>query len=434
MKIRIYQSLQKLMQKSFLSVVQETLVALFPFALIGSGAQMVLKTMFSDDGFFANIFYFGDWMPDWLYRGCQAALFAVNQVTISLFGLLVVYEAAKYTARRYHRDAQMAGMTGIITLLLVSFRYDKFSMAKAVSNFNWSLLGGQSLLLAFGIGYGIGQLYRWLAIPRDYQQNHQLISSDDRSFLAIRPLIVAATIAVAISFLLNFGSLNTLLRSGFDSLVNVGENDNQLWLVILTKMLMAVVDWVGLGTANTANIMITGASFEENLNYALQHGSAWNVPHPLLGGSLYNSFANFGGHGALLALLVAILIAGRRQDYHRVARWTLIPTLFNSSFAAMVGIPVLMNPLLFLPAIFLPTLNMLIAALAITIHLIPATPYPVLVGTPGPLVSFIATNGNWWVLLFTIGLFILDVWIYLPFVRMLDQWPRQYHEEVSQHD
>lgn len=284
MKIRIYQSLQKLMQKSFLSVVQETLVALFPFALIGSGAQMVLKTMFSDDGFFANIFYFGDWMPDWLYRGCQAALFAVNQVTISLFGLLVVYEAAKYTARRYHRDAQMAGMTGIITLLLVSFRYDKFSMAKAVSNFNWSLLGGQSLLLAFGIGYGIGQLYRWLAIPRDYQQNHQLISSDDRSFLAIRPLIVAATIAVAISFLLNFGSLNTLLRSGFDSLVNVGENDNQLWLVILTKMLMAVVDWVGLGTANTANIMITGASFEENLNYALQHGSAWNVPHPLLGG------------------------------------------------------------------------------------------------------------------------------------------------------
>lgn len=422
------------MQKSFLSVVQETLVALFPFALIGSGAQMVLKTMFSDDGFFANIFYFGDWMPDWLYRGCQAALFAVNQVTISLFGLLVVYEAAKYTARRYHRDAQMAGMTGIITLLLVSFRYDKFSMAKAVSNFNWSLLGGQSLLLAFGIGYGIGQLYRWLAIPRDYQQNHQLISSDDRSFLAIRPLIVAATIAVAISFLLNFGSLNTLLRSGFDSLVNVGENDNQLWLVILTKMLMAVVDWVGLGTANTANIMITGASFEENLNYALQHGSAWNVPHPLLGGSLYNSFANFGGHGALLALLVAILIAGRRQDYHRVARWTLIPTLFNSSFAAMVGIPVLMNPLLFLPAIFLPTLNMLIAALAITIHLIPATPYPVLVGTPGPLVSFIATNGNWWVLLFTIGLFILDVWIYLPFVRMLDQWPRQYHEEVSQHD
>ena len=434
MKIRIYQSLQKLMQKSFLSVVQETLVALFPFALIGSGAQMVLKTMFSDDGFFANIFYFGDWMPDWLYRGCQAALFAVNQVTISLFGLLVVYEAAKYTARRYHRDAQMAGMTGIITVLLVSFRYDKFSMAKAVSNFNWSLLGGQSLLLAFGIGYGIGQLYRWLAIPRDYQQNHQLISSDDRSFLAIRPLIVAATIAVAISFLLNFGSLNTLLRSGFDSLVNVGENDNQLWLVILTKMLMAVVDWVGLGTANTANIMITGASFEENLNYALQHGSAWNVPHPLLGGSLYNSFANFGGHGALLALLVAILIAGRRQDYHRVARWTLIPTLFNSSFAAMVGIPVLMNPLLFLPAIFLPTLNMLIAALAITIHLIPATPYPVLVGTPGPLVSFIATNGNWWVLLFTIGLFILDVWIYLPFVRMLDQWPRQYHEEVSQHD
>lgn len=111
-------------------------------------------------------------MPDWLYRGCQAALFAISQVTISLFGLLVVYETAKYTARRYHRDAQMAGMTGIVTLLLIAFRYDRFSMAKAISNFNWSLLGGQSLLLAFGIGYGVGQLYRWLSAPRNYPADH----------------------------------------------------------------------------------------------------------------------------------------------------------------------------------------------------------------------------------------------------------------------
>ena len=433
MKTWIYQFLNHLAHKSFFSIVHETLLTLFPFALIGSGAQMVLKTMFSDDGFFANILYFSNWMPDWLYRGCQAALFAVNQVTIGLFGVLVVYETAKYTARYYHRDAQMAGMTGIITLLLIAFRYDRFSMAKAVSNFNWGLLSGHSILLAFGIGYGVGQLYRWLASPRNYQQSHRLISPNERAFLAIRPLIVAVTMAVIISFVLNFGFLNTWLRSGYDSIVNVGENDNQLWLVILTKLLMAVVDWLGLGTANTADIMMSGASFEENLNYALQHGSAWNVPHPLLGGSLYNSFANFGGHGALLALLVAILIAGHRRDYHRVARWTLIPTLFNSSFAAMVGIPVLMNPLLFVPAIFMPTLNMLIAALAITIHVIPATPYPVLVGTPGPLISFIATNGNWWVLIFTIALFILDVWLYLPFVRILDKWSGQDLEEVDQH-
>ena len=433
MKTRMYQFLSRLTHKSFFTIAHQTLLTLFPFALIGSGAQMVLKTMFSDDGFFANIFYFSDWMPDWLYRCCQAALFAISQVTISLFGLLVVYETAKYTARRYHRDAQMAGMTGIVTLLLIAFRYDRFSMAKAISNFNWSLLGGQSLLLAFGIGYGVGQLYRWLSAPRNYPADHQLISANERSFIAIRPLIVAVALAVIISFLLNFGVINTWLRSSYESIVSVGENDNQLWLVILTKLLMAMVDWLGLGTANTTGIMMSGVSFEENLNHALQHGSAWNVPHPLLGGTLYNSFANFGGHGALLALLVAILITGRRRDYHRVARWTLVPTLFNSSFAAMVGIPVLMNPLLFVPAVFLPTLNMLIAALAITIHLIPATPYPVLVGTPGPLISFIASNGNWWVLVFTIALFVLDVWIYLPFVRILEKWPHETIEEVTPH-
>lgn len=424
MKRRGYQFLQWLTHSSFISIVHDTLLALFPFALVGSIAQMILKTMFSEDGFFANIFYFSEWMPDWIFKACQAALFAINQVTLSLFGLLVVYEAAKYTARLYHRDAQTAGMTGIIALLLVAFRYDKFSMVKGISNFNWKLLGSQSVLLAFVIGYGVGQLYRWLAKERNYSDNHTFISIYDRSFLAIWPVIIAVVSAVVISFLLNFSVFNAWLRSGYSTLINVGENDNQLWLVVLTKLLMAVVDWLGLGTANSANVMMSGLSFEENLNYALQHNSCWNVPHPLLGGSLYNSFANFGGHGALLALLVAILIVGRRRDYHRIARWSLIPTLFNSSFGVMVGIPVLMNPILFLPAVFIPTLNMLIAALAITIHILPATPYPVLVGTPGPLISFIATNGNWWVLMFTIALFILDVWLYLPFVRLLEKWPQ----------
>ena len=59
-----------------------------------------------------------------------------------------------------------------------------------------------------------------------------------------------------------------------------------------------------------------------------------------------------------------------------------------------------------------------LASLAIAIHLIPSTPYPVLQGTPGPLISFLGTNGNWGILIFTLVLLLIDSAAYIPFVKM----------------
>ena len=134
------------------------------------------------------------------------------------------------------------------------------------------------------------------------------------------------------------------------------------------------------------------------------------------------------------ALTIAIIITSQSQGQHQVARWTLLPTLFNSEYAAMIGLPIIMNPLFLLPILILPIVNILIATGAIAIHLIPPTPYPVLVGTPGPLISFVASNGNWWVLIFTLALFILDVWCFIPFVKIIDHFDKELYLDSSEVD
>ncbi len=90
----------------------------------------------------------------------------------------------------------------------------------------------------------------------------------------------------------------------------------------------------------------------------------------------------------ILALIVAILLTSNGSYMHCVAQWTALPTLFNFNYAAMIGLPVVFNPLFLIPFVFLPIVNILLASLAIAIHLIPSTPYPVLQGTPGPLLVF----------------------------------------------
>ncbi|MCI2030903.1 PTS transporter subunit EIIC [Limosilactobacillus sp.] len=423
----------KLNKCSFFRVVRQTLSMLFPFALLGSFSQMIYRAFLSQNGLFYNIAYLGDWVPDWLMRDLQAAFIGVSRITFNLFGILVVYAAAKYTARIYHRDSQLAGATGIIVLLLIAFRYDHAAFDHAIG-FNWRLLSTQSMLIALIVGYAIGQVYRWLGVERNFQKTRQIISVRDRSFYAMKPLVTSIILAIIFTYILNFGLLSKVLRGVYSQMVTVGQNNQGIWLTIAGTALITLFDWLGLGSVANSGAVLSGGPFASNLSYALQHGSAWNIPHPFFGGSLYNSFANFGGNGLILALTVAIIITSRTKGQHQIARWTLVPTLFNSEYAAMVGFPIIMNPLYLLPIQLLPIMNIIIAAGAIALHIIPPTPYPVLMGTPGPLISFVASNGNWWVLVFTLALFVLDVWCFIPFVKIIDHFDQELSLDSSEVD
>src|SRR5699024_1929115 len=133
------------------------------------------------------------------------------KITFNLFGILVAYAAAKYTARIYHRDSQLAGVTGIGAILIIAFRCDHVSVDRAI-DFNWRLLGTQSLLIALIVGYVIGQIYHWLGIERNFQKTNQIISVRERSLYAMKPLVASVMLAIIFTYILNFSWLSKVLR------------------------------------------------------------------------------------------------------------------------------------------------------------------------------------------------------------------------------
>lgn len=430
---RFGRAVMKRTQLPFFRIIRQTFAMLFPFALIGSFAQMIRYAFLSPEGLFYNIAYFDQWVPEWLMQGLQGIFTGISRVTFSLFGILVAYAAAKYTARIYHRDSQIAGATGIIVILLIAFRYNITSGGSAM-DFNWRILGAQSLLISLLVGYGVGQIFHWLGAERNFQRTNHVIGVRERSLLAMRPLLASICTGILIALLLNVAWLGKIIHQSYNQMISVGQSDHNLLLTILGVTLITFFDWIGLGSVSYTAMALSGGAYAENLSYALKHGSAWNVPYPFFGGSLYNSFANFGGNGLILALVVAIIIASKKEGQHQMARWTLLPTLFNAGYGALIGLPVIMNPLYLLPILILPGVNLLIAAGAIAVHLIPPTPYPVLMGTPGPLISFVASNGNWWSLIFTLALFAFDVWCFIPFVKVIDRYDEQLNDNDEEVD
>lgn len=407
-------------QRSFIKITRQTLMLLFPIAYVGTLAVMLKKAFFATDSFFFNVADLGDIMPDWLWTGITGLTGGLAKITFGMFGVMAAYAAARYTAKIYHQDAPMAGMTGFATMLLLAFRYTRTSSPNMIS-FDWNLLSVRSVLFALIVGYGVGQVYRWLGKggePSD-QTIETLEKMQQRALNAIRPLFFSLAVGAALGALFNWLTLSSWLDLAYTWLENFGQGNQSLWVALPLIAVSLLMSWLGIGgpTINTAAQGLTGAA-AANLNYAFQHGSSWNVPYKCLTSTLYSSFANFGGDGVMLALVIALIIVGRQPEIQRLARWNLLTTLFNSGYGLMTGLPVILNPVFLLPYLLLPLANLLLGALATLMHLIPATPYPLPMGTPGPLAAFIGSNGDWEALLFSLVLLIFDVWVYIPFVRL----------------
>ncbi|WP_290078799.1 PTS transporter subunit EIIC [Lactobacillus taiwanensis] len=413
----IFKTVVRLRRLAFFRVADRTLMMLMPLAVVGSIFQFLWQSVFSPTSLISNIFYFDKWLPDQIFNGAWDACQGVTSVVFGTFGLFTAYFSAQYTARLYQKDAQMAGVSGMLALLLCAYRFRDIKNFQL--SFNWRFLNINSFLFALLIGFGTGLIFRFLGVEYHHQhaESAQLIKK--RAFNSFRPMLATWVIGLVVGILASLVHVRVVATNFYQFFQNQGQNNLNLGVFIPLLLLALLLNWLGIGQPLAS--LTTGsdnATNVANLNYALTHGSSLNVPNPYVGNSLYQSYGRFGGSGLTLVLLIGILIYIRKNSIARIARWSFIPTLFGSNQGALIGIPIMLNPLFLIPYVGLPVVNMLLGASMIAIHLIPVSAYNVLSGTPGPLVAFIATNGTWQALIFSMLLFALDILLYLPIVKM----------------
>ena len=413
----IFKTIVRLRRLSFFRVADRTLMMMMPLAVVGSIFQFLWKSVFSPTSLVSNIFYFDKWLPDHLFNAAWYSCQGVTSVIFGTFGIFTAYFSAQYTARLYQKDAQMAGVSGMLALLLCAYRFR--DVRDFQLSFNWRFLNINSFLFALLIGFGTGLIFKFLGVEYHHQHIESAQIIKERAFNSFRPMLATWIIGLIIGILASVIHVRVVATNFYQFFQNQGQNNLSLVVFIPLLILALLLNWLGIGQPLESLTMGgDSATNVANLNYALTHGSSWNVPNPYVGNSLYQSYGKFGGSGLTLVLLIGILIFIKKDSIVRVARWSFIPTLFGSNQGALVGIPIMLNPLFLFPYVFLPVINMLLAASMIAIHLVPASAYSVLSGTPGPLVAFIATNGAWQALIFSLALFALDILLYLPIIKM----------------
>lgn len=396
---------------SIVQIFRETMIMLFPVALVGAIVWIISDNLLAPNGFLANVLYVRRWLPE---RQFFRALFSdATTITVGWLAAYASLVSAIMTTRRYKRGNLIAGICAIISYVLIFYHTVRGSQIIDTRYF-----GAGWLLIGIIAGYLVGLIFvKW---------GHHFTLSDIRmgsQKLMTRVLqnLKPFTISFVGAFILHLGyaiwrtfNLDAITTQTISSMI--GRHSNY-FLNITLSLINTLLVW--LGFAEPANITTNAYSNEvrSNLVYALTHKS-FAVPYPFTPSALYNGFANFGGVGVTLALVIGILWVGRRKNQQSVAKLSIFPAIFNHGLPVLFGSRVFLNPIYVFPFILLPIINMLIASVFIFIHAIPPIVYPVPNGTPGILIPFIGTGGDWRALFLSILLVIMDTVLYIPFIKL----------------
>ncbi|RMC23524.1 MULTISPECIES: PTS sugar transporter subunit IIC [unclassified Lactobacillus] len=409
----------KIRSNPFFRAIQRTLVMLMPIAVLGSYFKLILDLIFSPEGMVYNIFGLDKIIPDHLWYAGLFVSRGMIEVTFGVFGVYACFFMARYTAHIYHKDATLAGLTSVIILLFCS--YGSTSGQRSGNVYSSGILQINSVFISLVVGYMVGQVFHLLG--KEYLpvkvESTKIIRQ--RAWDALLPAMVSLSIGIILGIIIYELQLKVINSASFSEIVSRVQTTNNIGEVIILTIVITFLNWIGIGfPLRSIGESLNNAYTAENMTVAFQHGSSWNVPYKFLGSSLINSYGVMGGASILLAIIVLLLLQHNNPEIEAIAKVNLLPAAFGSTIGLAVGLPILLDPIFLLPSMLIPIINILLAAGAIYFRLIPVCVYPILKGTPGILISFFGTNGNWSALFFTILLFILDIAMLWPIIKIND--------------
>ncbi|MDQ8819670.1 PTS transporter subunit EIIC [Streptococcus ruminantium] len=241
----------------------------------------------------------------------------------------------------------------------------------------------------------------------------------NKAFAAIIPgtaAVYASSIIAYLAFALTGQSLGDLV-STYIQLPLLGLSQG-LGSVVLLTFLVQLFWFFGLHGHNVlAPIMdgIYGVALNENAAAYTATQSAANLPWLWTRGS-FDTYAQMGGSGVTLALIIAIFIFSKREEHKMVAKLSAPMGVFNINEPIIFGVPMVLNPLFVIPWLIVPPICAAIAYLATAAGLIPPVFAPVPWITPPGLYAYLATGGNVMAALVSLFNLLIAFLIWTPFV------------------
>lgn len=417
-----------------LQAVKNAFVRTIPFTVVGSFSNLIKMQLealiknYSID----NVFLTG-----------AAKLFGyLGSATLGIVALIVVFSSAYSYAMELKRDERNKQLNPIIATLLAFAAYFVMipnnvnyldSSAEVIEGFSNSFFSYEGMFTALIVGMlAVALFARFSRSKFTIKMPGNVPQNVFDSFFALIPisevLLIFGLVRLGIQGLGYVSLLQMISEVLIKPLLTVGTG---LPAIILVILLQQILWFLGLHGFNIVWGVVSAfwlPLFLENVAKFAETQSFADIT--ISPNTMTNVYAMIGGSGATFGLIIAMLIFTRKGEKEReVAKLALVPGCFGINEPVIFGLPIVLNPLMFIPWIVVPVMNAVIAYIVTSIGWV----VPLVVLNAGNEPIFLST----WVLgafhispvILTAVLVVLDIIVYAPFV-ILNQ-KQQRNEQLS---
>lgn len=408
----------KLNSQRHICAVRDSFILTFPLTMAGSLMVLLNFVFLSPDGFVAKLLKLESIIPN--FAEYQNIFSPVLRGSADILAIFIVFLVARNLAKTLKADDLLTGLTAVSVYFII---YPDYVGVDNVNHLTTKFLGSQGLFVAIIVGLVVGELMAILSKSEklEIKMPEQVPPAVARSFKVLIPIILITLSFSIINFLIKKvapGGLHEWVYTVLQSpLTKLGQNVGSVIVLAFICQILWAMGIHGPNTIAAVRDTMFAEAVNSNVLYAAQHGTAWGAPFPVTFNGLFDAFGAYGGSGATLGLVIALILFSKAKDQKSIAKLSLAPGIFNINEMVIFGLPIILNPIYIIPFVLAPIVNILIGYSATCIFkIIPPVAYSVPWTTPGPLAPFLGTGGNVLALFIGIICLVVSVLIYAPFV------------------
>ena len=390
-------------KQKFLLALSEAMQALLPITVVGSFACLFA---FLDIGGYQA--FIGNTILPMVFMNTQSW-------TLSIIALYTVIALSYLYAKKLELEEPLS----VVPLALAAFLLVTPTELYTAIPSAW--LGHKGMFTAFLV---VALVVRFVKLCQDKNITIKMPEGVphyvEATFSVLVPALIICFGASVIGQLMaatSFGSIHELIYTFIQApFMNLGLSFGG---TLVQEIIMTLAMFCGIHGSSVVpwqDALVTAAN-EANAE-ALRNGTA--LPNIIGTGTM--NLIQMGGIGATLGLGILMVLLCKSERYKSLARVAIVPQIFNIGEPLLFGIPIMLNPMLFLPYMGGVIVNTILVYGSVAIGLV-GRPNGVNGSwtLPGPITGLISFTTPVSGFILALVVLAVDMLIWYPFVKMLDK-------------
>ncbi|EST12310.1 PTS sugar transporter subunit IIC [Sporolactobacillus laevolacticus] len=344
----------------------------------------------------------------------QAQIMFPFNLTFGIMAVTVAFGVGYSLGERRGLDSVMSGILSMLAFFMTAFPVTDISKVPFGQILNY--LGGQGLFVAIILGILTTEFMSFLISKGfAFEMPAGVPPYVMRVFRALVPFMLTLPIVWALEWIVwaNFHiTIPQAVLDLFSPLVSASNSYPAALGMIFLMLLLWSMGIHGMNVVSSVAYPFWMSQLAANTNAV----AAGHVAHGIVTEPFFHMFAHIGGSGATFGLALFMLFS-KSQQIKQVGKTAIVPTLFNINEPILFGLPIVLNPIMFIPFIIGPIIIVTINYILFATHLLP----PVIIQPPFTvpifLGGFIATGGHFFAGLMQVIDAAIAAVIYWPFFK-----------------